>query len=64
MKKIINWVPVNSEGDFPAIGIYDQFIYVHPTYSVVIVKTSTYVDDNNTGNEMVFESMEAFRAIA
>jgi CubicO group peptidase (beta-lactamase class C family) len=58
------WIPENPEGDFSAIGIYGQFIYVHPTYNVVIAKTSAYVDYNNTGDEMEFESMEAFRAIA
>ncbi len=58
------WIPENPEGDFSAIGIYGQFIYVHPTYDVVIAKTSAYVDYNNTGDEMEFESMEAFRAIA
>ncbi len=58
------WIPENPEGDFSAIGIYGQFIYVHPTYNVVIAKSSAYVDYNNTGDEMEFESMEAFRAIA
>ena len=58
------WIPENPEGDFAAIGIYGQFIYVHPTYNVVIAKTSAYVDYNNTGDEMEFESMEAFRGIA
>jgi CubicO group peptidase (beta-lactamase class C family) len=58
------WIPENPEGDFCAIGIYGQFIYVHPKYNVVIAKTSAYVDYNNTGEEMEFESMEAFRAIA
>jgi len=58
------WIPENPEGDFAAIGIYGQFIYIHPTYNVVIAKSSAYVDYNNTGDEMEFESMEAFRAIA
>ena len=58
------WIPENPEGDFSAIGIYGQFIYVHPTHRVVIAKSSAYVDYNNTGDEMEFESMEAFRAIA
>lgn len=58
------WIPENPEGDFTAIGIYGQFIYVHPKYNVVIAKTSAYVDYNNTGDEMEFESMEAFRSIA
>lgn len=64
MKKIFKWIPENPEGDFSAIGIYGQFICVHPAYNVVIAKTSAYVDYNNTGDEMEFESMEAFRAIA
>jgi hypothetical protein len=58
------WVPENPEGDFLAIGIYGQFIYVHPGHDVVIAKTSAYVDYNNSGDEMEFESVEAFRAIA
>ncbi len=58
------WIPENPQGDFTAIGIYGQFIYVHPGHNVVIAKTSAYVDYNNSGDEMEFESMEAFRAIA
>jgi len=58
------WIPENPEGDYSAIGIYGQFIYVHPGYNVVIAKTSAYVDYNNSGDEMEFETMEAFRAIA
>jgi len=58
------WIPENPEGDYSAIGIYGQFIYVHPEYRVVIAKSSAYVDYNNTGDEMEFESIEAFRAIA
>ena len=58
------WIPENPQGDFTAIGIYGQFLYVHPEHNVVIAKTSAYVDYNNSGDEMEFESMEAFRAIA
>ena len=58
------WIPENPEGDFLAIGIYGQFIYVHPGHEVVIAKTSAYVDYNDSGDEMEFESVEAFRAIA
>ena len=58
------WIPENPEGDFLAIGIYGQFIYIHPRYNVVIAKTSAYVDYNDSGDEMEFESVEAFRAIA
>jgi CubicO group peptidase (beta-lactamase class C family) len=58
------WIPENPEGDYTAIGIYGQFIYVHPVHNVVIAKTSAYIDYNNSGDEMEFESMEVFRAIA
>ena len=58
------WIPENPDGDFMAIGIYGQFIYVHPEHRVVIAKSSAYADYNNSGDEMEFESVEAFRAIA
>lgn len=58
------WIPENPEGDYSAIGIYGQFIYVHPGQNVVIAKTSAYVDYNNSGDDMEFETMEVFRAIA
>ncbi len=58
------WIPENPEGDFSAIGIYGQFIYVHPNSKTLVAKSSAYVDYNNSGNDMEFESIEAFRAIA
>jgi len=58
------WIPENPEGDYSAIGIYGQFIYVHPGHGVVIAKSSAYAPYNESGDEMEFESMEFFRAIA
>jgi len=58
------WIPENPEGDFLAIGIYNQFIYVHPKYNVVIAKTSAYADYNLDGEEKELESIAFFRAIA
>ena len=58
------WIPEFPDGDFSAIGIYGQFVYVYPKYNVVIAKTSAYVDYNNTGDEMEFESMDVFQQIA
>ncbi|TXF85951.1 serine hydrolase [Neolewinella aurantiaca] len=34
------WVPAGDEGEFLAIGVYNQFIYVNPTTHTVIVKHS------------------------
>lgn len=62
------WIPENQpadgRGDFSAIGIYGQFVYVDPSERVVIAKTSAYEDYNQDGDEMEFEAMEVFRAIA
>lgn len=54
------WLPEDPQGDFTAIGIWGQYIYVHPRNDVVIVKTSTdyWFDEND------HESIAAFRAIA
>ena len=58
------WLPRTPDGDYCAIGIYGQFIYVHPKYRVVIAKTSAYADYNRSGDEMEFESLAVFRSIA
>ncbi|MCC5992923.1 MAG: serine hydrolase [Rhodobacteraceae bacterium] len=54
------WIPENPQGDFTAIGVWGQYVYVDPVREVVIVKTSTdpLFDDND------HETIAAFRAIA
>lgn len=54
------WIPEDPQGDFSAIGIWGQYIYVDPAREVVIVKTSAdpAFDDND------HESLSVFRAIA
>ena len=58
------WIPKSDEGEFTAIGVYGQFIYVNPKRRVVIAKNSAYVDYNKDGTLMEYQSIEAFRAIA
>lgn len=58
------WVPLRPEGDFLAIGIYGQFIYVHPVYRVVIAKSSAYKDYKIDGKDKHLQTIEMFRAIA
>jgi len=58
------WIPQGNEGEFMAIGVYGQFIYVNPTRQVVIAKNSAYADYNVDGDRMEYEALEAFRAIA
>lgn len=57
------WVPP-GEGDYLAIGVYNQFVYVHPRHRVVIAKSSAYPDYNRDGTDKELESIAVFRAIA
>src|SRR6056297_581267 len=58
------WIPQNPDGDFLAIGVYGQSIYIYPRYNIVIAKTSAYADYNEDGDAMEIESIEVFRSIA
>jgi CubicO group peptidase (beta-lactamase class C family) len=54
------WIPEDPRGDFLAIGVWGQYIYIDPARSVIVVKTSAdpAFDDND------HESVAVFRAIA
>lgn len=58
------WVPQQPGGDFLAIGIYNQFIYVDPKRKIVIAKSSAYPAYNMDGAEKELETIAVFRAIA
>jgi len=58
------WTPVDWQGDYSAVGIYGQFIYVNPAKRVVIAKTSAHASYNVDGQDMKDETMHAFQAIA
>jgi len=58
------WIPERPEGDFLAIGVYGQFIYVNPKRGVVIAKTSAYEPYNYDGDAMELESVGVFQSIA
>lgn len=58
------WVPKSTEGEYMAVGVYGQFVYVNPTRKVVIAKTSAYANYTEEGIRMEYESLEAFRSIA
>ena len=58
------WIPEGTEGEFLAMGIYGQAIYLNPERNMVIVKTSAYKDYEEDGEKMELESIEFFRGIA
>jgi len=54
------WLPEDPQGDFLAIGVWGQYIYIDPAREVIIVKTSADPDFDDNDHE----SVAAFRAIA
>jgi len=61
------WIPEGGCGEFSAIGVYNQFIYVDPSRGVVIVKLSANRAYGTTPNEETnreMESIEFLRAVA
>jgi len=61
------WIPEGDVGEFMAIGVYNQFIYIAPESNTVIVKlsaNSAYGTPDDPGASSEFESLELFRAIA
>ena len=60
------WIPQSEQGEFMAIGVYNQFIYVNPAENVIIVKSSAYSsygsgDEYDTYSD--YESLAFFREI-
>ena len=60
------WIPPGDEGEFLARGVYNQYIYVNPTTSTVIVKNSANYNFNDATNPYGdgMAHMEFFRTIA
>lgn len=56
------WIPEGNQGEFMAIGVYGQWIYVNPSKQVIIVKTSADSDFMEPGYEL--KHVEFFRAVA
>ncbi len=58
------WLPIKDDGgDFTAIGIYGQFLYISPKRGVVIARHSAY-PEFLTDPHMDFQSVAMFQAIA
>jgi len=58
------WIPQQPDGDYLAIGIHNQFIYVYPKKKIVIAKSSAYPNYNTDGPDKELETIAVFREIA
>ncbi len=59
------WIPEGDEGEFMAIGIYNQCIYINPTTNTVIVKLSANpkFNDKSFVPSSHYSELELYRAI-
>lgn len=60
------WILDGNEGEYTALGVYNQFIYINPTHNVVIVQScanSSYGATNDESSYREFETIELFREI-
>jgi len=60
------WVPEGTEGEFSAIGVYNQFIFVNPTRDTAIVKLSAnnaYATDEEIAGDSELATFSLFRAM-
>jgi CubicO group peptidase (beta-lactamase class C family) len=58
------WIAPDSDGDYMAIGVYNEFIFIDPKHNIVIVKLSGnahYVEDDYVSED---KSPAFFRAIS
>lgn len=61
------WLMDGDEGEYSAIGVYNQFVFVNPKRDLVIVKLSASPKYGQTNDERTyreFETVSMFRAIA
>lgn len=61
------WLPPGPDGEFSAVGVYNQYVYVDPSRHVVIVKLSanpSYGTSKEEESNKDFENVLAMRAIA
>lgn len=57
------WLPKSETGEYLAMGVYNQFIYVDPTHKVVISKNSSNFNFAIEKRETTFRHLTFFRSI-
>lgn len=57
------WILDGDEGEYAALGIYNQIIYINPTHNIIIVKTSANNNYGTTNDESSFREFETFELL-
>jgi len=58
------WIPSNDTGDFMMVGIYDQFVYVHPAKQLVVAKLSADHRFKTQGSALKAQHISFFQEVA
>ncbi len=61
------WLPANSDGEYYAVGVYGQYIYINPKAGIVIAKNAAhrqFMEADETGEGYMAQNITLFRAIA
>ncbi len=58
------WIPADADGDFMALGVYGQTIYVNPKHRLIAVKNSADRDFQRNYFERTRETLALWRAVA
>lgn len=56
------WIPEGNEGEYMAIGVFGQWLYINPSRNIIIVKTSADANFDRPGYEL--ENLAFIRAVA
>ncbi|MEO1437818.1 MAG: serine hydrolase, partial [Bacteroidota bacterium] len=54
------WILDGTEGEFSAIGIYNQLIYINPTHDIIITKSAANNSYGMTNDESSYREAENF----
>ncbi|PHS77729.1 MAG: hypothetical protein COB56_02065 [Robiginitomaculum sp.] len=61
------WMPPNADGEYYAVGVYGQYIYVNPKAGIVIAKNAAhreFMEADEKGEGYMAQNLTMFRAIA
>ena len=60
------WLPPRADGEFFAVGVYGQYIYINPKAGVVIAKNAAhreFMESDETGESYMAQNITLFRGI-
>jgi len=61
------WIPPHADGEFFAVGVYGQYIYINPKAGIVIAKNAAhreFMGADETGDSYMSQNITLFRGIA